>query len=68
MIKIVVIAQVPDDKAQALCQHIRDFDVRVPGCTFNVFAEAPDKSVEEIADVLNVKPPLAHKKVMKPTS
>ena len=65
MIKIVVIAEVPDDRSNDWCQHIRDFDVRVPGCKFNIFALAPDKSVDELSKMLNIKPPLQHKKMIK---
>ena len=65
MIKIVVIAEVPDDRGNEWCQHVRDFDVRVRGCTFNMFALAPDKTVDELSEMLNVKPPLQHKKITK---
>ena len=65
MIKIVVIAEVPDDRGNDWCQHIRDFDTRVPGCRFNIFAVAPDKSVEELREILNIKPPLPHKLTLK---
>lgn len=65
MIKIVVIAEVPDDRGGEWCQHVRNFDVRVSGCKFNMFAVAPDKTVNEIAEMLNVQPPLQHKKEIK---
>ena len=65
MIKIVVIAEVPDERGNEWCQHVRDFDVRVPGCKFNMFALAPDKSVEELREMLNIKPPLQHKRTRK---
>ena len=65
MIKIVVIAEVPDERGNEWCQHIRDFDIRVPGCRFNIFAMAPDKSVEELHEMLNIKPPLQHKLKLK---
>ena len=65
MIKIIVIAEVPDERGNEWCQHVRDFDVRVSGCKFNMFAVAPDKSVEELSEMLNVKPPLQHKLKLK---
>ena len=65
MIKIVVIAEVPDDRGNDWCQHICDFDIRFPGCKFNIFALAPDKSVDELSKMLNIKPPLQHKKMIK---
>jgi hypothetical protein len=65
MIKIVVIAEVPDERGNDWCQHVRDFDIRVAGCKFNLFALAPDKSVEELSEILNVQPPLQYKKITK---
>jgi hypothetical protein len=65
VIKIVVIVEVPDEQGQAWFQHVRDFDVRVSGCKFNMFAVAPDKTVGELSEMLNVQPPLAHKKIIK---
>jgi hypothetical protein len=65
MIKIIVIAEVPDNLGQAWFQHVQDFNVKHPGCHFNAFADAPDKSADEIMEILNVKPPLAKMKVTK---
>jgi hypothetical protein len=62
--KIIIIVELPDDRAQNLFQHIRNFDVTNPGCTFQMLAEAPNKSVEEIAKMLDVQPPLQMKKEM----
>jgi hypothetical protein len=59
--KLFIIAEVDDELGGPLCQHIRDFDMRFPDrCRFNMFAVAPNKSVEEIAHMLNIKPPLQH--------
>jgi hypothetical protein len=60
-----MIAEVPDDLGNAWCQHVRDFDIKNPGCHFSMFAEAPDKSVEELSQMLNVQPPLQHRKTTK---
>jgi hypothetical protein len=65
MIKILVIAEVPDERGNEWCQHVRDFDVRVAGCKFNLFALAPDKSVDEMKEMLNIKPPLQLRKEIK---
>ena len=65
MIKIVVIAEVPDDRSNEWCQHVRDFDIRVAGCKFTMLATAPDKSLDEMKEMLNIQPPLQHKKTIK---
>jgi hypothetical protein len=55
--KIIIIVELPDDRAQDLFQHLRNFDVTNPGCTFHMLADAPNKSTEEIAKMLNIDPP-----------
>ena len=63
--KILVIAEIPDDKAQMFFQHIRDFDVAHPGCKFQAIANAPDRSIEELKEMLDIQPPLQQKGVIK---
>lgn len=58
MSKIFTIAHVPDDLNQAWLQHLRDFDAAHPGCHFQVFADAPDVSSEEVLKMMVVKPDL----------
>jgi len=66
MMKIFVIAEIPDDLGQHFCQHIRNFDVRFSGrCEFNMFAVAPGKSVEEMKQMLNINPSLPIKVKIK---
>jgi hypothetical protein len=62
MIKIFMIAEIPDEKAQMLLQHIRNFDVAHPGCKFEFVANAPDKTMAELAGILQISPPFAMKK------
>lgn len=45
-------ADVPDDLAKEWLQHLRDFDVRHPGCVFKVLAAAPKMSSEALYEVL----------------
>jgi hypothetical protein len=56
--KIVTVAEVPDELAHAWLQHLRNFDTEHPGCHFKVLADAPDVSTEDIVDALKVEPPL----------
>jgi hypothetical protein len=63
--KVLVIAEMPDERGNEWCQHVRDFDTRTTGCKFSMFVVAPDKSVDEISKMLNIKPPLQHKKTIK---
>lgn len=56
--KIVTIAEVPDQLGQAWLQHLRDFDAAHPGCHFQVTAAAPGATMAEVIDMLKVDPPL----------
>jgi len=60
--KIAIIAEVPDGIAKDLMQHLRNFDIVNPGCKFSIIANAPDKTKKEMTELLNIQPPLAHKK------
>jgi hypothetical protein len=55
--KIIIIAEVPDDRTQDLFHHLHNFDITNPGCKFRMLADAPNKSAEEIAKMLNIEPP-----------
>ena len=63
--RIIVVVEIPDNRVQDLCQHLRNFDVTNPGCKFNIFAHAPNKSVEEIARDLDIDPPLQFKRELR---
>jgi len=58
VIKIVVIAEVPDELFKSLMQHIRNFDIANPGCKFQMIVNAPDKSTMDITQMLEIQPPL----------
>lgn len=51
-------ATVPDELAQQWLQHLRDFDSRNPGCHFEVLADAPEMSMPEIIETMQVNPEL----------
>jgi hypothetical protein len=52
--KIVTVADIPDDLAEAWFHHMHEFDMKNPGCRFKSFAHAPNKSVDELKEILNV--------------
>jgi len=56
MIKIYTIAHIPEELRHAWLQHLRDFDTAHPGCHFEVAADAPDKSIVQIVELLRVNP------------
>jgi hypothetical protein len=57
MARILTLAEVPDDLANAWLQHMRDFDAAHPGCHFTN-SEVPDITLDEIIDTLKIDPPL----------
>ena len=63
--KVVVIAELPDNKVLDLCELVSNFDTRTPGCKFTFLAVAPDKSVEEISKLLKIQPPSRLKVTIK---
>lgn len=56
MTKVFTIAHMPDDLAHAWLQHLRDFDTAHPGCHFQVVANAPDATMAQMLEALNVVP------------
>lgn len=44
-------------------QHIRDFDRAHPGCHFEIAADAPDKPLAEMVEMLRVDPALSFSKI-----
>lgn len=56
--KIFTVAHVPDELAQKWLQHLRDFDTANPGCHFEVMADAPDKTFQEISEIMRINPEL----------
>jgi hypothetical protein len=63
--KIIVTVELPDERVHDFFQHLRNFDTANPGCKFMMIANAPNKTVEEIAKILDVQPPLQMKKEIK---
>jgi hypothetical protein len=57
-VKIFTIAHVPSELRHAWLQHLRDFDVRNPGCHFEVAVDAPDLSLREAIEMTMVEPGL----------
>ena len=64
-VRIVTIANVPDDLAQAWLQHLRDFDVAHPGCHFEVMADAPEMSVADMLRAVQVTPGLTFQQIIE---
>lgn len=57
--KIFTIAHVPEELQQTWMQHLRDFDVKYPGCHFEVAIDAPpDMPLAEIVQKLVMEPAL----------
>jgi len=58
-IKIFAIAHLVPGLEQAWLQHMRDFDIRHPGCHFEICSDAPpQESLLEMLDKLRVDPEL----------
>lgn len=58
-------AHVPAALFQAFVQHIRDFDVAHGGCHFEIAADAPDKPLAEIVEMVQINPALTFTKIFK---
>ncbi len=56
--KIIAIANVPDELGHAWLQHLRDFDVAHPGCHFEAMADAPDMPIADVVKLLTLNPAL----------
>lgn len=56
--KILIAADMPDDKAQAFFQTIRDFDVANSGCRFEIIANT-NVSIADAVEMVKVSPALA---------
>lgn len=64
-VKIHIIGDVPVEIADEWMQHMRDFDIAHPGCHFQVFALAPEMTIEEVRRMMNVDPPLPFKDIYR---
>jgi hypothetical protein len=63
--KIFAIAHIPPGLEQAWLQHMRDFDVKHPGCHFEIALEAPDLSLAEAVEKLRVDPALTFSQIFE---
>ena len=57
--KIITIAEVPDELRNDWCQWVRVFDVAHSGCKFSMLVEAPNKTTGEIKEILKIMPELS---------
>lgn len=64
-IKIFTVAHVPTELAQRWLQHLRDFDVKHPGCHFEVLTEGFQLSAAEMVEMLRVEPGLTFTKIIE---
>lgn len=65
MMKIFTVAYIPEALSKAWLQHLRDFDTANPGCHFEVMAEAPDASLAEMLQRLQVEPGLTFTAILE---
>lgn len=63
--KVFIIADVPDALGNAWLQHVREFDQAHPGCHFQVLADAPDLSTEQMVEALRVDPELTFTEIIR---
>ena len=63
--KIVTIAEVPDELASEWLQHLRDFDTAHRDCHFQVLGDAPDMTMREIMEMMTINPSLSFFDVLK---
>jgi hypothetical protein len=63
--KIFTVADVPDRLTKTWLQHLRDFDAKHPGCHFEVMADAPEATLTEIVDMIQLAPALTFTKILE---
>ena len=57
-VKIFTIAHVPQERAHAWLQHLRDFDTAHPDCHFEVIADAPRARMRDVMEMMRLDPEL----------
>jgi transcriptional regulator with XRE-family HTH domain len=65
MVKVYTIAHVPGERRQAWLQHLRDFDSANAGCHFEVAVDAPDLTLGEMVEKLQVTPGLTFQQIFE---
>jgi hypothetical protein len=63
--KIFTVAEVPTTLAHAWLQHLRDFDAAHADCHFEIFADSPDATLQEIVEIVKVHPKLSFQEIFK---
>jgi hypothetical protein len=56
--KVFITAHIPPELEKAWLQHVRDFDVAHEGCHFDIAMDAPEMSLKEMINKLQVDPAL----------
>lgn len=56
MTKLFTKAEVPPELIHEWLQHLRNFDTAHPGCHFEVLTDAPDMTLSEMIEAVQVNP------------
>jgi hypothetical protein len=62
--RIVTIAHVPPELAHEWLQRLRDFDVAHPGCHFEVMNDAPEMTLAEALEMVQLDPALTFSAIL----
>ena len=62
---VFIRAWIPADLDAAFFQHLRNFDVAHPNCNFEVMVDAPNLTMKQMIEKLQVDPKLTFTKIMK---
>lgn len=65
--KLFIRAHVPLDQANSFLQHIRNFDTAHPGSRFEIGVDAPDLTMADAVEMLQVNPGLTFTKLYNKT-
>lgn len=63
--KVFTVAHLPEKLVKVWLQHLRDFDAAHPGCHFEVMADAPDATLAEIVDMVQIAPALTFTTILE---
>lgn len=65
MMKLFIVAHVPDDLLTAFVQHIRDFDTATNGCHFEIGIDGPDMPLAQMVTMLRMNPELTFQQIFE---
>ena len=65
-LQVALVADVSVELLQPFLQHIRDFDIKHPGCHFEIVGDMQGVSVAEMLEKLRVNPNLKIVHVVEP--